>query len=65
MVDFVPPHPEKGTGFHRILFIVFEHQEKIDLSDVVQGKERYDYKVKSEIMYKNRILVIGSSTRPS
>uniref|UniRef100_A0A914Z8Q2 Large ribosomal subunit protein mL38 n=1 Tax=Panagrolaimus superbus TaxID=310955 RepID=A0A914Z8Q2_9BILA len=34
IVPYLPPTPYKGTGYHRIAFILFRHKEKIDFSDI-------------------------------
>lgn len=32
MVPYIQPIPVKGTGYHRIAFVLFRHKKKIDFS---------------------------------
>ncbi|KAE9550323.1 hypothetical protein FO519_006455 [Halicephalobus sp. NKZ332] len=41
IVPYVPPIPFKGTGYHRVVFILFRHQEKISLDEF--KKEKMDF----------------------
>ena len=42
IVPYLPPTPFKGTGFHRIAFVLFRHKERIDFGDVkIQGLVSY------------------------
>jgi len=34
IVPYLPPTPFKGTGYHRVAFILFRHQEKVDFNDL-------------------------------
>lgn len=34
IVPYLPPAPFKGTGYHRIAFVLFRHKEKIDFSAI-------------------------------
>jgi len=44
VLDYVPPHPEKGTGHHRIVFCLFEQAngalDAAELRSIVQGPDR-------------------------
>jgi large subunit ribosomal protein L38 len=34
VVPYLPPTPYKGTGYHRIAFVLFRHKEKINFSEM-------------------------------
>jgi len=44
VLDYVPPHPEKGTGHHRMVFCLFEQAngavDAAELRGLVQGPDR-------------------------
>lgn len=46
VLDYVPPHPQKGTKYHRYTLIAFEQpnegQDKVDLQ--VNQREAFDVK---------------------
>ncbi|KAI8885175.1 PEBP-like protein [Backusella circina FSU 941] len=60
ILDYIPPHPQKGTKYHRYTLIAFEQpnkgQDKID----VQLKERDGFNVKA--LEKTHNLTVSGST---
>lgn len=46
VLDYIPPHPEKGTKYHRYTLIAFEQpnegQDKVDIK--VEGRDQFDVK---------------------
>lgn len=47
VLDYVPPHPQKGTKYHRYTLIAFEQpnegQDKVDVK--VDGRDGFDVKL--------------------
>ncbi|KAI9008458.1 phosphatidylethanolamine-binding protein, partial [Phycomyces nitens] len=50
VLDYVPPHPQKGTKYHRYTLVAFEQpkngQEKVDIK--VSGRDHFDVKALAE-----------------
>ncbi|CAO3650869.1 unnamed protein product [Mucor hiemalis] len=46
VLDYIPPHPEKGTKYHRYTLIAFEQpnegQDKVEIK--VEGRDQFDVK---------------------
>jgi large subunit ribosomal protein L38 len=59
IIPYLPPTPFKGTGYHRIAFILVRHKEKIDLSEIqLKGNHLSDRVFRLNRFYKqheNRI----------
>ena len=46
VLDYIPPHPQKGTKYHRYTLIAYEQpnagKDKVDIK--VQGRDAFDVK---------------------
>ena len=46
VLDYIPPHPEKGTKYHRYTLVAFEQpnegQDKVDIK--VESRDNFDIK---------------------
>lgn len=60
VLDYCPPHPEKGTKYHRYTMIAYEQPEngqaKVDIK--VQGRDAFDVKALAE---QHGLKVTGAS----
>lgn len=50
LVEYLPPLPPKGTGYHRLCFVLFHQMKRMDFSGEIKKIKKYEdfYKIWGE-----------------